>query len=121
MKKFILIILIISVFSFRSFAQDNQIIVLVKYKALTEKSSEAISNLNSLIEQVKGENHFVKIVMHVDPSDSTNILLYEEWDNENYYKNEHMKTPHIQKFVMDSRGFLAGPPEITFWRLEETF
>lgn len=121
MKKFIVIILIISAFSFRSFAQDNHMVVLVKYKTLPEKSSEAISNLNILIEQVKGENHFVKIVMHIDPSDSTNILLYEEWDDESYYKNEHMNTAYIQKFIMDSRGFLAGPPEISFWKLEKSF
>ena len=121
MKKFILIILVISVFSFNSFAQDNPIIVLVKYKTLAEKSSEAISNLSSLIEQVKDEKHFVKIKMLVDPNDSTNILLYEEWDDESYYKNEHMTTVYIQKFIMDSSGFLAGPPEITFWKLKSTF
>ncbi len=121
MKKIFLTILIISAFSFKSFSQDNHCIVLVKYKTLSEKSSEAISSLNSLIKLVKGEEHFVKIIMHVDPDDSTNILLYEQWDDENYYKNEHMNTTYIQKFIMDSGGFLAGPPEITFWKLEETF
>jgi len=50
--------------------------------------------------------------------DNSNILLYEIWANEDYYKGEHMKTPHLQQFMTDARSFLAGPPEITYWKIE---
>lgn len=99
----------------------NNITVLVKYKTQPDKFDEALSALNALILEVKKEPNFVIIKMLVDPEDKTNILLYEEWSDEEYYKGEHMKTPHLQKFIGDSRNFLAGPPEITFWKLHNNY
>ena len=100
---------------------EQNTIVLVKYKAQPAKGADAIAALTGLIEKVKEEPHFVNIKLHVDPKDATNILLYEEWDSGSYYNSEHMKTAHLQKFIGDSRDFLAGPPEITFWLVEKEF
>lgn len=101
--------------------KDNGIIVLVKYKSQPEKEAEALSALNTLLQQVKKEPNFVNIKMLVDPSDKTNILLYEEWSDESYYKGDHANTPHLQKFMVEARKFLAGPPEITFWKLNNNY
>jgi len=99
-------------------AQDKiNLIVLVKYKTQPATETQALEALNKLIDQVKNEPNYVKIVMHVDPNDKTNVLLYEEWSDEEYYKGDHMQTPHLQKFITDSRNFLAGPPDISFWRV----
>jgi quinol monooxygenase YgiN len=100
---------------------SQNFIVLVKYKTQPSKSEEAIAGLTKLIDEVKKEPHFVKITMHVDPEDDSNILLYEEWSDESYYNGEHMKTLHLQKFIEDSRDFLAGPPEISQWKIEKRF
>lgn len=100
--------------------QDNKnLIVLVKYKSQPAKEGMALSSLKELITQVKNEPNYVNIVIHADPIDKTNILLYEEWSNEDYYKGEHLQTPHLQKFMVDARAFLAGPPEITFWNIDK--
>lgn len=101
--------------------EEKNTIVLVKYKAQPSKETTAVDALVKLIEEVRKEPHFVTIKLHVDPKDKTNILLYEEWSNETYYNTEHMKTAHLQKFIGDSRNFLAGPPEITFWQLDKEF
>jgi quinol monooxygenase YgiN len=73
--------------------------------------------LKELINQVRNEPNHVNIVIHVDPIDKINILFYEEWSNEDYYKGEHLQTPYLQKFMGDAKAFLAGPPEITFWNI----
>ena len=99
----------------------NNLSVLVKYKSQPEKQEDALSALNALILEVKKEHNFVNIKMLVDPADKTNILLYEEWSDEAYYKGEHMNSTHLQKFIGDSRNFLAGPPEITFWKLNSNY
>jgi quinol monooxygenase YgiN len=99
----------------------NNLTVLVKYKSQSEKQEDALSALNALILEVKKELHFVNIKVLVDPADKTNILLYEEWSDEAYYKGDHMNTPHLKKFIGDSRTFLAGPPEITFWKLSNNY
>ncbi|MBK9271971.1 MAG: antibiotic biosynthesis monooxygenase [Saprospiraceae bacterium] len=102
--------------------ESNQnLIVLIKYKTLPTKSNEAISGLTKLIDVVKNEPGFVKITMHQDPKDESNILLYEAWSDENYYNGDHMKTPHLQSFIQDSRAFLAGPPEISQWKIRQEF
>ena len=101
-----------------AFGQANKnLIVLVKYKTQPGKDSLALVGLNNLIAKVKKEPYYVNILVHIDPVDKSNILLYEEWSNENYYKGEHLKTEHLQKFMVESRAFLAGPPEITFWNI----
>ena len=101
--------------------ENSNITVLVKYKSQPDKYEEALSALNALILEVKKESNFVSIKILVDPADKTNILLYEEWSDEEYYKGDHMKTPHLQKFISDSRSFLAGPPEISFWKLNSNY
>ena len=100
--------------------ENNQnLIVLVKYKTQPSKNKEAIAGLTKLIDEVKKEPGYVKITTHVDPKDDSNILLYEEWSDENYYNGDHMKTVHLQSFMEDSRAFLAGPPEISQWKIEQ--
>lgn len=124
MKKLVLIItLFISLFFTGCEKQDsaNNFIVIVQYKTLQNKSVDAITGLKKLIEQVKKEDHFVNLRLHVDQKDNSNILLYEEWDDELYYKNQHMKTEHMQQFIVESQAFLAGPPEITFWKVNAVY
>jgi quinol monooxygenase YgiN len=99
----------------------NNLFVLVKYKAQPGKHEEALTALNTLILEVKKEPNFVNIKMFVDPADQTNILLYEQWTDEAYYKGEHMNTPHLQKFKSDAREFLAGPPDISSWKLNQNY
>ena len=120
--KFILwLLFVLTTFNLTSaYSQNNNnIIVLVKYKTQPGKESLAISAIKTLIDKVKKEPHFIDILIHVDPIDKSNILLYEKWENEDYYKDAHMKTVHLQQFINDSRTFLAGPPDISFWKLEK--
>lgn len=110
------------VFTFMTFTtaysqQNKNLIVLVKYKTQPGKDSAALAGLINLVAKVKQEPNYVNIIVHVDAADKSNILLYEEWTNENYYKTEHMNTKHLQQFMIDARSFLSGPPEITFWKI----
>lgn len=101
--------------------RSKNTIVLVQYKTLPNKNLQAVAALKRLIEKVRKEPGFVAIRMHFDSSDNSNILLYEEWEDEGYYRNQHMKTEHLQEFIVESQAFLAGPPAITYWKASETF
>ena len=113
--------LVLTIFNFLSaYSQTNKkLIVLVKYKTQPGKDSLGLVGLKNLVAKVKHEPNYVSIVIHVDPVDKSNILLYEQWSNEEYYKGDHLKTPHLQQFIIDSRSFLAGPPVITFWKIND--
>ena len=101
--------------------KSKNAIVVLKFKAQPDKGAEAINELTKLIEHVKQEPHFVKIKMHVDPEDSSNILLYEEWEDLSYYRTDHMNTDHLQGFMAASQNFLLGPPDVTFWQVKSVF
>ena len=98
---------------------SKNVVVLVKYKAQPGKEALALTNLKKLVDHVKAEPNYVDIKVYVDPADKTNILLHEQWLNEDYYKGDHMNTSHLKQFISDSRSFLAGPPEITFWNMAD--
>jgi len=100
---------------------EQNIIVLLKFKAQKDQGIHAISELSNLLEKIKEEPNFVSIKLHIDPNDNTNILLYEEWKDESYYNNEHMSTTHLKEFMVNSRNFLTGPPEITFWKVKNVY
>ncbi len=102
-------------------AVTGNAVVLIQFKAQPDKSAQAVSELTMLLEQVQDEPHFVRIKMHIDPDDETNILLYEEWDDLSYYQSTHMETDHIKAFQAASTNFLTGPPIITFWTVESVF
>lgn len=99
----------------------DRIVVLVTYKAQPNKSVEAVTALQQLIEQVKKEDHYVSVTLHVDPDDNSNIMLYEVWDDVFYYKNPHMKTEYMQQFILDSEAFLMGAPSVTFWKVNGVY
>lgn len=122
MKKLFLILIIFSVLTGCSKDDNgNNLIVIVKYKTQPNKSIDAVTGLKKLIEQVKEEDHFVSLKLHVDQKDNSNILLYEEWDDALYYQNQHMNTKHLKEFIVESQTFLAGPPEISFWKVNEVY
>jgi quinol monooxygenase YgiN len=102
-------------------SDSKTIVVLVKYKSQPSKENESISALTKLIEEVKKEPHFESITLHVDPKDKSTILLYEKWSDETYFTTKHMQTTHLQNFIADSKNFLVGPPEISFWKVEKEF
>jgi len=102
-------------------SENKNMVVLVKYKALENKANAAINGMTSLINSVRKEPHFVQIKILLDPKDSSNIMLYEEWSNAEYYSGAHMQTQHLQNFILSSRSFLAGPPDITMWHSAAEF
>ena len=112
-----IIFLNFSNFKFVYSQTNDNVIVLVKYKTQPGKDSTALVELKTLIDIVKKEPYYVNIIVHVDLNDKSNILLYEQWSNEAYYNGDHLKTKHLKQFMINSRAFLAGPPEITFWRI----
>lgn len=100
---------------------NKNTIVLVKYKTQPHKAEETLEHLTALIKKVRQEPHFVDIKLHIDPIDSTNILLYEEWEDQDYYKDQHRKTPYQRDFMKISRNFLAAPPDISYWQMHRDF
>ena len=118
---FIFIFSLTALLSCNNSESKENLMVLVKYKTQQNKNVDAVSALKILMSKVEKEKHFIQIKMYIDPIDNSNILLIEEWDDEAYYNNEHMKTEHFQQFTNESHSFLVGSPQMSFWKLNSSY
>lgn len=96
--------------------EHTPVMVLIKYKTQPGKEQTALVALRELISKVASEPYHINITIYADPHDATNILLFEQWESETYFKTDHSNTPHLQEFIASAMAFLAGPPELSFWR-----
>lgn len=91
--------------------------VVILYRSQPGKADVALTELAALISTVVAtEPACLGIVLHQDVDDPTRFLLYERWADKESYVGDHMQTPHIRAFIGRAGAYLAGPPEITFWR-----
>ena len=102
---FFSILMFATLISCGSTNSEDNLLVIVKYKTQPNKNIDAIEALKTLISQAEKEKHFVELKIYVDPDDNSTILVQEEWDDAGYYKNDHMKTAHYQKFMTESPSF----------------
>ena len=91
-------------------------VVLVSYRSLPEHSDIAKREIGGLIAAVLAtESDCGGITMLQDAGDPTRFMLIEHWPSQETFLGPHMQQPHIQAFIQSAGGFLAGPPEISFW------
>ena len=92
-------------------------VVLVSYRALPDQLETAKREIAALVATVQStEPDCGGITMLQDAADPTRITLVEHWPSQESYMGPHMQQPHIQSFIQSAGGFLAGPPDISFWR-----
>jgi len=94
----------------------NRVVVIINYRALADHIDTAMHEISKLIAIVQSvEPDCGGITMIRSTSDPSRITLIEYWPSQEIYSGPHMQQPHIQSFMQSARGFLAGPPDISFW------
>ncbi|MGV8940332.1 MAG: putative quinol monooxygenase [Lysobacter sp.] len=92
-------------------------VVLVSYRSLPEQVATAQREIAELIAEVQArEPECGGITMLQDISDPTRFTLIEHWPSQEIFLGPHLQQPYIQSFIQRAPAFLAGPPDITFWR-----
>jgi quinol monooxygenase YgiN len=93
------------------------VIVVIAYQAQPGMAETARQELARLIATVVAEEPACRgIQLHQETSDPHRLLLIEQWTDQPAFVGPHMQTPHLQAFIRRASGFLAGPPEVRFWR-----
>jgi len=93
------------------------VVVLVKYSAQPGQEEKALAEISKLAATVQAsEPECQGITVIQDFSDKSKITLIERWPSQELFLGPHMQKPHIQAFIKSASSFLAGPPEISFWR-----
>ena len=95
----------------------DDVTVAIRYEAKPGMTERAVRELTELIRTVVKEEPACRgIWLHQNTGTPEKLLLVEHWTSQEAYTGPHMQTPHITAFVGRAFEFLAGPPEITFWR-----
>lgn len=95
----------------------GDVTVMIRYIAQAGKAETAQRELEKLVKTVVAEEPACRgIWIHQNTSAPEQLLLIERWTDQAAYMGPHMQTPHIRDFMTRAPKFIAGPPEITFWR-----
>lgn len=93
------------------------VVVMISYQARSGEELRAgreITDLVAIVRQEEPECGGITILQ--DLSDPTRFTLVEAWPSRESFLGPHMQTSHLQSFIQRAEAFLAGPPEISFWR-----
>lgn len=91
-------------------------VVIVSYRALPGQVESARREIAALVAMVQStESDCGGITMLQDAADPARLTLIEDWPSQEIFLGPHMQQPHIQAFMQAAGGFLAGPPDISFW------
>jgi len=94
----------------------SRVVVIISYRALPGHIDTAMHEISKLVAIVQSlEPDCEGITMIRSTSDPSQISLIEHWLSQEIYSGPHMQQPHIQSFIQSAGGFLAGPPDISFW------
>lgn len=92
-------------------------VAIVRYSAIADQVDTALQEIAALVATVRSaEPECSGITMIQNTSDPTQMTLMEHWPSEELFLGPHMQQPHIQAFIQAASAFLAGPPDISFWR-----
>ncbi|MEZ5312732.1 MAG: antibiotic biosynthesis monooxygenase [Thermoanaerobaculia bacterium] len=95
----------------------SRIVVLVRYRAAPGKEAAARAAIAALVRTVlAAEPDCGGIEVLHDLDDAAATTLVEHWPSREIYLGPHMQQPHLQEFIRSAGAFLAGPPDISFWR-----
>ncbi|HWT17055.1 MAG TPA: antibiotic biosynthesis monooxygenase [Patescibacteria group bacterium] len=94
----------------------SEAVVVVRYQSVPEQAETAAREIAALVAAVlAAEPECRGITMLQDADDPSRFMLVERWPSRALFLGPHMQQPHIQAFIARAGGFLAGPPEISFW------
>ena len=97
--------------------ESNEVTVVITYTALPGMAEVARDALAALIGTVVEQEPACRGIQLFRGSDDPHrILLTEQWESEAAYSGPHLRTPHLLAFRERAPAFLAGPPEITYWK-----
>ena len=71
--------------------------------------------LLALIAPTRGEKGCIDYELHVQKDNKRSFLFYENWTSKSQL-DKHLAMPHLKTFDRVTRGFLAKPVTLSFWR-----
>jgi quinol monooxygenase YgiN len=90
--------------------------VIAHIRAKPGHESRVRQVLQGLVFPTRAEAGCINYDLHQSQTDPALFVFYENWTSEAHL-DAHSKSPHIQSFRKVAGEILAGPVEITKWRV----
>lgn len=91
--------------------------VIIRYRCQDGQTETALRELSALVATVRREEPDCRgIVIAQNEDDPCDLTLIEAWSSREAYAGPHLRTPHLLAFRERAPRFMAGAPEITYWR-----
>jgi quinol monooxygenase YgiN len=90
--------------------------VIAHIRAKPGQESRVRQVLQGLVSPTRAEAGCINYDLHQSKTDPALFVFYENWTSEAHL-DAHSKSPHIQSFRKVAGEILAGPVEITKWRV----
>jgi len=94
---------------------DEAITVLARLRAKAETVDKVKAECLALVEPTRAEAGCINYDLHQDTSDPAAFMFYENWTSKQAL-DEHIATPHLQRFIGLAEKNLDGPLDVAIYK-----
>lgn len=94
------------------------VVVLARITAKPGKEDAVRQELMNVVRETRKEAGSVKFEAHQSTEDPRLFVVYENWTRRQDI-DDHIATPHVQRFLGRSEDLFGAPLEVTFWERRE--
>jgi len=89
-------------------------VVTIRLKPGAEE--EYASNLKGVLDRMRYEPSFINTVVHRDPDDSTNLMLYETWADRDEFFTVQMTRDYRRRYEERLPHLIRSPRQMVIWQ-----
>jgi quinol monooxygenase YgiN len=94
---------------------DEAITVLARLKAKTGMEEKVKSECLALVEPTRAEEGCINYDFHQGADEPAQFMFYENWTSKAAL-DEHIATPHLQRFIGMADELLEGGLDVTIYK-----
>ncbi|MBW6421373.1 antibiotic biosynthesis monooxygenase [Rhizobium sp. XQZ8] len=88
---------------------------LIRFHIRAEQRSRFMTLLNGILDAMRHEPMFHNAMLHVDPQDENQMMLYETWEDHDDVLNVQINRPYRETWHAALPDLLAKEREISIW------
>lgn len=93
----------------------NQFVVVVRNRVKPGFEKEYVDLVTPVLDAMRHEKTFINTMLHQDPMDPTQFMLYETWLDKEDFLTIQMKREYRQTYEERLPAILQTPREMNYW------
>jgi quinol monooxygenase YgiN len=89
---------------------------LIRFAVRPGHRARFLALLDGVLDAMRHEPMFHEAVLHRDPDDANQLMLYETWEDHDDVLAVQLQRPYREAFHAALDEVLASPRDVTIWR-----